>query len=182
MVAFLTFSASAQGAGRLFPWSAQTLAAAVNLLAVPASILGNEAAIHVGRRRFVLLAMALSGSCGVLLGFSAAWHWALVTALLALYSMLVMADSATLTAGLVAAAPSELRGSAMGVYSLAGFGGGMLGPIVFGAALDAAGGASRRLAWVLGYAAIGTGCFIAPLVAHWFGRGGVEIRDARAGV
>ena len=96
--------------------------------------------------------------------------------------MLVMADSATLTAGLVAAAPSELRGSAMGVYSLAGFGGGMLGPIVFGAALDAAGGASRRLAWVLGYAAIGTGCFIAPLVAHWFGRGGVEIRDARAGV
>src|SRR5207237_752386 len=34
-------------------------------------------------------------------------------------SMLVMADSATLTAGLVAAAPPELRGSAMGLYSLA---------------------------------------------------------------
>ena len=81
-----------------------------------------------------------------------------------------MADSATLTAGLVAAAPRELRGSAMGVYSLAGFGGGMIGPIVFGAALDAAGGASRPLAWVVGYASIGLGCLAAPLVASRMGR------------
>ena len=63
-------------------------------------------------------------------------------ALIVLYSMLVMAESATLTAGLVAAAPGELRGAAMGLYSLIGFGGGMLGPVVFGAALDAAGGAA----------------------------------------
>src|SRR5205823_9797644 len=165
MVAFLTFSAAAQAAGRAFPWRAQTIAAVVNLLAVPASILGNEAAMRVGRRRWILLAMASSGTSGVLLGLSAPWHWAIVSALLAAYSMLVMADSATLTAGLVAAAPRELRGSAMGVYSLAGFGGGMIGPIVFGAALDAAGGASRPLAWVVGYASIGLGCLAAPLVA-----------------
>jgi MFS family permease len=113
--------------------------------------------------------MAASGSAGILLGFSAPWHWTIVATLLAIYSMLVMADSATLTAGLVAAAPSELRGSAMGVYSLAGFGGGMLGPIVFGAAVDAAGGASRPLAWVAAYASIGAGCLAAPLVARWFG-------------
>jgi MFS family permease len=169
MVAFLTFSAAVQAAGRAFPWSAQTIAAVVNLLAVPASILGNEAAIRVGRRRWILLAMAASGSSGILLGFSARWHWAAVSALLAIYSMLVMADSATLTAGLVATAPSELRGSAMGIYSLAGFGGGMLGPILFGGALDAAGGASRPLAWIAGYASIGAGCLAAPLVARWFG-------------
>jgi MFS family permease len=168
MVAFLTFSAAVQVAGRAFPWSAQAIAAVVNLLAVPASILGNEAAIHLGRRRWILLAMAASGSSGIVLGFSAPQHWATVCALLVLYSMLVMADSATLTAGLVAAAPTELRGSAMGVYSLAGFGGGMLGPIVFGAALDAAGGASRTLAWVAGYGSIGAGCLLAPLVARSF--------------
>jgi MFS family permease len=166
MVAFLTFSAAVQAAGRALPWSAQTIAAVVNLLAVPASILGNEAAIRVGRRRWILLAMAASGSSGILLGLSAPWHWAIVAALLAVYSMLVMADSATLTAGLVAAAPSDLRGSTMGVYSLAGFGGGMLGPIVFGAALDAAGGASRLAAWVAGYASIGAGCLAAPVVAY----------------
>ena len=92
--------------------------------------------------------------------------WALVLALLILYSMLVMAESGTLTAGLVAAAPPELRGAAMGLYSLVGFGGGLLGPVLFGAALDMAGGASAPLAWVAGYAAIGAGCLAAPIVAR----------------
>jgi MFS family permease len=177
MVAFLTFSAGLQAAGRAFPWSAQSIAAVVNLLSVPASIVGNEVAIHVGRRRWILLAMAASGSTGLVLGFAAPWHWAIVTALLAAYSMLVMADSATLTAGLVAAAPAELRGSAMGVYSLAGFGGGMLGPIVFGAALDAAGGAAKLPAWIAAYAAIGAGCLAGPIVVRFFARRGLEARS-----
>ena len=59
----------------------------------------------------------------------------------------------------------------MGFYSLAGFGGGMLGPIVFGAALDAAGGGARPAAWALGYGAIGAGCLAAPLLAGWFRSG-----------
>lgn len=164
MVAFLTFSAGLHARG--FPWSAQTIAAVVNLMSVPASIAGNEIALHVGRRRWILLAMGASGGSGIVLGFSAGWHWALVLVLLAAYSMMVMAESATLTAGLVAAAPAQLRGSALGLYSLAGFGGGMLGPIVFGAALDVAGGAASRSAWIAGYAAIGSGCLLAPAV-YW---------------
>jgi MFS family permease len=170
MVAFLTFSSGLQVAGRGFPWSAQSIAAVVNLLSVPASIAGNEAALHVGRRRWVLLAMTASGATGIVLGSSARWHWAVVVLLLVAYSMLVMADSATLTAGLVAAAPPELRGSAMGLYSLAGFGGGMVGPVVFGAALDVAGGAGRSIAWLAGYAAIGSGCLAAPAAVRLFAR------------
>jgi MFS family permease len=80
--------------------------------------------------------------------------------------MLVMAESGTLTAGLVAAAPVELRGAAMGLYSLLGFGGGMLGPVVFGAALDLAGGSGNAAAWVIAYAAIGAGCLLAPVIAR----------------
>ena len=80
--------------------------------------------------------------------------------------MLVMAESGTLTAGLVAEAPPELRGAAMGLYSLVGFGGGLLGPIVFGAALDLAGGAHSGAAWIIAYAAIGAGCLAAPFVAR----------------
>jgi MFS-type transporter involved in bile tolerance (Atg22 family) len=87
------------------------------------------------------------------------------------YSMLVMAESGTLTAGLVAAAPAELRGAAMGLYSLIGFAGGMLGPVVFGAALDLAGGAQSGLAWLAAYLAVGAGCLAAPLIARLFGRG-----------
>jgi MFS family permease len=92
-----------------------------------------------------------------------------VCGLLIIYSMLVMAESATLTAGLVAAAPAELRGAAMGFYSLIGFAGGMLGPMLFGGALDLAGGADRPAAWVAAYAAIGAGCLAAAPLARLFG-------------
>jgi len=165
MVAFLAYSASLH-AGASFPWSLAAIAAVVNLLAVPASILGNEVALRIGRRRWILLVMAASGSSGLVLGWAAPWHWSLVLALLVGYSMLVMAESGTLTAGLVAAAPAELRGAAMGLYSLAGFAGGLLGPVVFGAALDIAGGAAAPQAWIAAYAAIGAGCLAAPIVAR----------------
>ena len=165
MVAFLAYSASLHS-GPSFPWNAAAIAAVVNLIAVPASIAGNEVALRVGRRRWIVFAMAASGTSGIILALGAPWHWAVVLALLIGYSMFVMAESATLTAGLVAAAPTELRGAALGLYSLLGFAGGLLGPVVFGAALDAAGGATRPLAWIAAYAAIGAGCLAAPLVVR----------------
>ena len=170
MVAFLAFSSSLH-TGSTFPWPAAAIAAVVNLFAVPASIFGNEVALRIGRRRWILIAMVASGASGLLLALGAAWHWSLVIFILVAYSMLVMAESGTLTAGLVAAAPGELRGAAMGLYSLIGFGGGMLGPVVFGAALDAAGGASSWGAWIAGYAAIGAGVLAAPLVVRRYARG-----------
>ena len=170
MVAFLAYSASLH-AGASFPWAAAGIAAVVNLAAVPASIVGNEIALRIGRRRWILIAMVASGASGILLALGAAWHWSLVVALLTVYSMLVMAESGTLTAGLVGAAPAQLRGAAMGLYSLIGFGGGMLGPVVFGAALDLAGGAASMAAWVAGYAAVGAGCLAAPIVTRFMGRG-----------
>lgn len=175
MVAFLAFSASLHPASlhpeESFPWPAAAIAAVVNLLAVPSSILGNEVALRIGRRRWILLAMVASGTSGLLLAIGAPWHWTVVIGLLVVYSMLVMAESGTLTAGLVAAAPAELRGAAMGLYSLIGFGGGMLGPVVFGAALDLSGGAQSRLAWIAGYLAVGAGCLAAPFVTRAFARG-----------
>jgi len=167
MVAFLAFAAGVGSAGGS-PWGAATLAAVVNLAAVPASILGNELAIRLGRRRWILVVMSSSALVGVALAFSAPLHWAIVIAVLVAYAMLVMAESATLTAGYVASAPPELRGAAMGLYSLIGFGGGMLGPAVFGAALDLAGGQTRVAAWACAYAAIGAGCFLAPLAVRLF--------------
>ena len=170
MVAFLAFAAGISAAGAS-PWEATTIAAVVNLAAVPASILGNEMALRLGRRRWILLVMSSSSLAGIALAFAAPLHWAIVIAILIAYSMLVMAESATLTAGYVMAAPPELRGAAMGLYSLVGFGGGMLGPALFGATLDLAGGQASVLAWACGYAAIGAGCLAAPLAAKLFGRG-----------
>jgi MFS family permease len=171
MVAFLAFSAGLQAAGAGFPWNLAVIAAIVNVCAVPASIVGNEVALRIGRRRWISIAMFGSGASGMLLAAVAGWHWIAVLAILVVYSMLVMAESATLTAGMVAAAPEELRGTAMGLYSLMGFVGGMIGPVVFGAALDASGGASRDAAWVIAYAAIGAGALASSFVAWRSGRG-----------
>jgi len=165
MVAFLAYSASVQS-GPGFPWHAAAIAAVINLIAVPASIAGNEVALRLGRRRWIVAVMSASGTSGIVLALGAPWHWGAVLALLVVYSMLVMAESGTLTAGLVAAAPNDLRGAALGLYSLAGFGGGLAGPVLFGAALDLAGGAAKQVAWITAYAAIGAGCLAAPLVVR----------------
>ena len=170
MVAFLAYSAGLQAAGQAFPWNFAAIAAVVNLLSVPASIFGNEIALRIGRRQWIQIAMVGSGACGIALAFSGALHWSIVVLLLIVYSMLVMAESATLTAGLVAAAPAELRGAALGLYSLAGFTGGMVGPSLFGLALDLAGGKDSAAGWPWGYAAIGAGCLAAPLVVRLFAR------------
>ena len=114
--------------------------------------------------------MFASAATGVALALSAPLHWALVTGLLTAYSMFVLADSATLTAGFVAAAPPDLRGAAMGIYSLAGFSGGMLGPTLFGATLDLAGGAASGTAWAWAYASLGAAGLAAPLVVRLAGR------------
>ena len=163
MVAYLAYAASV---GTSLPWAGPSIAAVVNLVAVPASIVGNEVALRIGRRRWILLVMAASGTAGIALGSLAASPWPLLLAILVAYSMLVMAESGTLTAGLVASTPAELRGAAMGLYSLAGFAGGLAGPVVFGAALDIAGGSGSRAAWIAAYAAIGAGCLAAPIVAR----------------
>ena len=170
MVAFLAYSAGLQASGTSFPWNYAAIAAAVNLLAVPASIFGNEIALRIGRRQWIQIAMFGSGAFGIVLAFCGALHWSIVILLLIVYSMLVMAESATLTAGLVAAAPPELRGAALGLYSLAGFTGGMVGPSLFGVALDLAGGKASAAAWLWAYAAIGAGCIAAPLVIRIFNR------------
>jgi MFS family permease len=170
MVAFLAFSAGLQSQAEAYPWNLAAIAAVVNLAAVPSSILGNELALRIGRGRWVRMAMVASGATGIALALCAPAHWAIVLVLLVVHALLVMADSGTLTAGLVATVPAELRGAALGLYSLAGFAGGMVGPSLFGLALDLAGGDESAAAWVWAYGAIGAGCLAAPLAVRVFGR------------
>ncbi|MEN9765647.1 MAG: hypothetical protein RL397_1602, partial [Pseudomonadota bacterium] len=55
-VAFLAFVVALHPEGTV-PMAAATMAAVVNLLSVPASILGNEMALRVGRRAWIVLVM-----------------------------------------------------------------------------------------------------------------------------
>ncbi|HEY6898744.1 MAG TPA: MFS transporter [Rhodocyclaceae bacterium] len=153
LVAFIAFAYGLSAS--TVPLSATEAAAAINLLGLPASILGNEAAGRLGRQRWIVGTMLAAGGLCWLAGFSAVLGGWLMLAALALYFVAVMADSAALTAGLVAATPLGQRGAAMAISSLLGFGAGFVAPLVFGATLDAAGGGP--LAWGLAFASLSLG-------------------------
>ncbi len=142
-----------------FALAPATAAALVNLIGIPASILGNEAAGRGDRRAFIARVMFASGLMAWLVGAAASWPWLLFGLLLA-YQVLVMGDSAALTAGLVAVTDPRRRGAVMAVYSMAGFGAGFLSPLVAGAVLDLAGGHESAIAWLLATGTLGLGCLI----------------------
>ena len=171
IVGFLVFAQAQQAGGALgVGWSATVLAAALNLLAVPASILGNEAAERFGRRRVVAGVMLLSAATGAVFGFSAAWPFLLVLAVAVLYGLTVPADSAAITTGVVAAAPPGQRGQTMAVHSTVGFLGGFAGPLVFGVVLDLGGGDGTLPGWGLAFASSGLAVALGPLALLWLDR------------
>jgi MFS family permease len=161
LVGFLVYSASASaGAAPASSspgvmLSATTVAALINLLGLPASILGNEAAARLGRDRWIRIVMCVSASVGWLAALASGGPQWLLLALLAVYVVCVMADSAALTAGMVASAPPGQRGAAMAAHTFMGFGAGFLSPMCFGALLDLAGGGS--LAWTLAFGTMSLG-------------------------
>jgi len=152
LVAFFGFCAAY--AGQSFLLAATTLAGIVNFFAVPASILGNEVALRIGRQKWVCIVMLISAVCGIALAASTGQSWWLIIFLAVAHAILIMADSATLTAGLVISARSDIKGAAMGLHSLMGFGGGLVGPAIFGFVLDLSGSRSSPNAWIWAYGSI----------------------------
>ncbi len=171
IVGFLVFAQTQQAGGAIgIGWSATVLAAALNLLALPASVLGNEAAERFGRRRVVIAVMLLSAATGGLFGFSAAWPFLLVLAIAVVYGLTVPGDSAAITTGAVAAARPGQRGQTMAVHSTIGFLGGFAGPLVFGVVLDLGGGDGSLLGWGLAFASSGLAVALGPLALLWLDR------------
>ena len=152
IVAFFVFCAAVSGESFLL--AATTLAGVINFFGVPASILGNEIALRVGRQKWVCIVMLTSAVLGVSLACSTGQSWWLIVSLAIGHAIFIMADSATLTAGLVISAKEDIKGAAMGLHSLMGFGGGLLGPAIFGFILDISGSRSSQIAWVWAYVAV----------------------------
>lgn len=152
IVAFFAFAATVRTTGA---WLAPATAAAlINLLGPIASILGNEVAVRIGRVRHVTTVMTASIAFAGVVGFASRLPSTMLVGVAALYFLTIMADSATLTAGVVAASDSGERGAMMAVYSLTGFGAGFLAPLVFGAVIDGTGGETRPLAWGLAFVSL----------------------------
>ena len=152
IVAFFGFCAIVTGDPFLL--TATTLAGVINFFGVPASIIGNEIALRIGRQKWIFFVMLSSAACGVALASSTGQSWWLIVALAVGHTIFIMADSATLTAGLVVSAQENIKGAAMGLHSLMGFGGGLLGPAIFGFVLDLTGSRASQMSWVWAYAAV----------------------------
>jgi MFS family permease len=152
IVAFFAFCAIASG--ETFFITATTLAGIINFFGVPSSILGNEIALKMGRQKWICFVMVMSAIFGIALAVSTGQSWWLIVALAIGHAIFIMADSATLTAGLVVSAQENIKGAAMGLHSLMGFGGGLLGPAIFGFVLDVTGSRSSQISWIWAYAAV----------------------------
>lgn len=125
-----------------------------SLAGVPASILGNETAMRIGRRLYVILVMLGSALvCGTI-GLTAQVSYALVAIFAIVHGITAILDSASITAGALGNATPGYRGATMAVHSTLGFAGATLGPLVFGVFLDLGGG-QTPLGWWAGFAHIG---------------------------
>ena len=111
-----------------------------SVLAMPASILGNEFALRFGRHRAIIGRDVAFRRGGALIGaFADKSPWLLLPLIL-VYAITVPADSGALTSGMSMAADPDYRGATMAVHSTVGFSLSALGAWALGVALDAAGG------------------------------------------
>ncbi len=171
IVAFLVFAQSQHGPGAFGTlWSATVIAAAVNLIGLPASVLGNEAARRFGRRGVIMTIMLTSALSAAVIGFLVPLPVPLLVAVCLLYGATVTGESASITAGAIAAATPGERGATMAVHSFIGFSGAFLGPLVFGVVLDIAGGGTSILSWGLAFLSSGLAVALGPLAIAVLGR------------
>jgi predicted MFS family arabinose efflux permease len=149
------------------------------ILAMPASILGNEAAIRFGRHRAITAVMIASACVALAIGLNANASPILLASLLLVYALTVPADSGALTAGMSAAALPAHRGATMALHSTVGFGLSAAGAWGIGVTLDAAGGPQTASGWLAAFVVMAAGIALGP-IALWWSRAGSARRPVPA--
>src|SRR5678816_269955 len=116
-------------------------------------------------RLWSCVSLALSFSIGWLI----ALPLALLVALACLYNFAGIADSSTHSLVLAEIVPPHYLGVAYAVRSVIGFGAGVVSPVVFGWALDLAGGgkaSTDAFPWGIAWMTLGLGAALGP-IATW---------------
>ena len=165
LVAFWTFVAMKHSDASLL--TPVVVSVVFSVLAMPASILGNECALRFGRHRAITAVMFSSAFVALLIGaFADKSPWLLLPLIVA-YAITVPADSGALTSGMTMAADPNFRGATMAVHSTVGFSLSALGAWALGVALDAAGGPSNASAWTAAFTVLAAGILIGPIALYW---------------
>jgi MFS family permease len=165
VVAFWTYVVTRNGGSALLEPIYVSFIAAI--LAMPSSVIGNEAAIRFGRHRAIVAFMCIAGIVAVSIGFSTDASPAALLALLFIYSMAIPADSGALTSGMTLSAQPEYRGATMALHSTVGFGLSAAGGWAVGVALDAGGGMNTPSGWLVAFLVMAAGGLLGPLALWW---------------
>jgi MFS family permease len=140
---------------------------------IAGSIIGGTMADRWGRTQTLLLWSSVSLALSFSIGWLMALPIGLLVALACLYNFAGIADSSTHSTVLAEAVPPHYLGVAYAVRSVIGFGAGVISPVAFGWALDAAGGgkgSADPFAWGIAWMTLGLGGLLGPL-ATWKLRG-----------
>jgi hypothetical protein len=165
IVAFWTFVLAQSGDSALV--GPITVSVIVTLLSLPASILGNEAALRFGRHRAITVVMIASAGVALAIGLNAGSSPLLLLPLVIIYGVTIPADSGALTSGTTASATLAYRGATLALHSAVGFGLSALGGWGAGVALDAAGGPGRPAGWLALFALLAAGVLLGPIALRW---------------
>jgi len=148
---------------------ALAFAALTYLANIAGSIAGGTMADRWGRTQTILTWSCASLALSFSIGWLIAVPIALLVALACLYNFAGIADSATHSTVLAESVPAHYLGVAYAVRSVIGFGAGVVSPVVFGWALDLAGGgrpSGDAFAWGIAWSTLGLGALLGPL-ATW---------------
>jgi len=165
LVAFWTFVV-ARNAGDVL-LGPVAISVMFTLLSLPASLLGNEAALRYGRHRAISAIMIASAAVALAIGFGTTLPAPLLLVLVLIYGFTVPGDSGALTAGMSASAAAQQRGATMALHSTVGFGLSALGAWGAGVALDAAGGPASESGWLAAFALLAAGVLLGPAILWW---------------
>jgi MFS family permease len=127
--------------------------------------MGNEAAMRLGRRNLIGVAMLGSVIIAGTIGYFGSLSYSLAVAMMILYGFVVWLDSSSLTAGAAGTADPARRGAQLAVHSSLGYAGGFAGPLIIGYILDMGGGMSR-FSWSLAFLSVSV-LMTAALAIFW---------------
>lgn len=163
-VAFLGFVAFNTGGGDT-AISPPVVLTALGIIGTVASVMGNEAAIRIGRQTLIGIAMLASALFATTIGYFGSVSYPVAAAMLMVYGFIVWLDSSSLTAGAAGTANPARRGAQLAVHSTLGYAGGFVGPLIIGFTLDLGGGMSR-VSWGLAFLTIAILMSLA-LITFW---------------
>lgn len=164
IVGFWTFVTARHGSTAFSPIVVSVI---FSILAMPASLLGNELAIKFGRHRAIALVMCSSAAAAILIGLFADRSPYFLLPLILAYALTVPADSGALTSGMAMAAAPEHKGATMAIHSTVGFSLSALGAFAVGVTLDAFGGPTSASAWLAAFLMLAIGILLGPLALYW---------------